>query len=82
MKDKKYLVAGTGISGIGAANLLLKIGAQVTVYDGNESLDKEEIAKKLIADGVEIILGALPQEVIKGTDVMILSPELQLMLHL
>ena len=37
MKDKKYLVAGTGISGIGAANLLLKIGAQVTVYDGNES---------------------------------------------
>ncbi|MBQ3584478.1 MAG: UDP-N-acetylmuramoyl-L-alanine--D-glutamate ligase [Lachnospiraceae bacterium] len=74
MKDKKYLVAGTGISGIGAANLLLKIGAQVTVYDGNESLDKEEIAKKLIADGVEIILGALPQEVIKGTDVMILSP--------
>lgn len=74
MKDKKYLVAGTGISGIGAANLLLKIGADVTLYDGNEKLNKDEIKNKLLKNETDVVLGELPEELIKKTDVMILSP--------
>ncbi|MDE7433486.1 MAG: UDP-N-acetylmuramoyl-L-alanine--D-glutamate ligase [Lachnospiraceae bacterium] len=74
MKDKRYLVAGTGISGIGAANLLLKIGAKVTLYDGNETLNPDEIKQKLIKDNVEVVLGNLTEKVIQRTDVMILSP--------
>ena len=30
------LVFGTGISGIGAADLLKRVGASVVLYDGNE----------------------------------------------
>lgn len=74
MKDKKYLVAGTGISGIGAANLLLKIGADVTLYDGNEKLNKDEIKNKLLKNETNVVLGELPDELIEKTDVMILSP--------
>lgn len=74
MDDKKYLVAGTGISGVSAANLLLKIGAEVTIYDGNDKLDKEEILSKLIKNDVKIILGELGEDVINNTDIMVLSP--------
>lgn len=74
MKDKKYLVAGTGISGIGAANLLLKIGADVTLYDGNANLNKEEVICKLVKNDVDVVLGELTEEVIENTDIMILSP--------
>lgn len=74
MKDKKFLVAGTGISGIGAANLLLKIGVDVAIYDGNEKLNPDEIRQKLLKPDVDVVLGELTDEIIKQTDVMILSP--------
>ena len=37
-KDKKVLVFGSGISGIGACELLEKSGATVILFDGNEKL--------------------------------------------
>lgn len=46
LTEKKVLVFGTGISGIGAAKLLEKVQAEVILYDGNEKLCKEEIRKK------------------------------------
>lgn len=51
MKEKRYLVAGTGISGIGAAALLLQMGAKVTMYDGNAAQDRQEVLTK-IADAL------------------------------
>lgn len=74
MENKKYLVAGTGISGISATNLLLKIGAEVTLYDGNDKIDKKDILGKLIKNNVRIVLGELAEDVINNTDIMILSP--------
>lgn len=50
LTEKKVLVFGTGISGIGAAKLLEKVQAEVILYDGNEKLCKEEIRKKLPKD--------------------------------
>ena len=44
--SQKVLVAGTGISGIAAAKLLLSKGGEVVLYDGNEKLDPEELKKK------------------------------------
>ena len=35
LKEKKVLVFGAGISGIGAAGLLLSAGADVVLYEGN-----------------------------------------------
>ena len=40
-KDKKVLVFGSGISGIGACELLEKSGATVILFDGNEKLHEE-----------------------------------------
>ena len=41
------MVFGTGISGIGAADLLKKVGANPVIYDGNEDLDPEDIRGKM-----------------------------------
>lgn len=72
---KRYLVAGSGISGIGAVKLLSRNASDITLYDGNKALTEEEIRLKL--DGnkeVKIVIGELPQEVIDRTDIMIVSP--------
>lgn len=75
LKNKKVLVAGSGKSGIGAANLLKKVGAVVTIYDGNVKLNKEDILAKLDnKENVDVILGELKEDVIKQFDLMILSP--------
>ena len=44
---KKVLVFGSGISGIGACNLLTQVGKNVILYDGNASLNPEEMKKQL-----------------------------------
>ena len=74
-KKQTVLVAGSGKSGIGAANLLKKVGAGVIIYDGNEKLNKDSILEKLEdCSEVRVVLGALPQEIIKESDLMVLSP--------
>lgn len=74
MEGKRYLVAGSGISGIGAAKLLYRTGNQVTIYDGNEKLKKEDIQAKLETCEIDILLGELTDEDIRKTDIMIISP--------
>lgn len=75
LKDKQVLVAGSGKSGIGATDLLKKVGANVIIYDGNDKLKKEDILSKLDDAGdVEVVLGELTGEVISKVDLMILSP--------
>ena len=72
---KRVLVFGTGISGIGAANLLIRMGAGVLLYDGNEKLKKEEILAKLEPGAqAEVILGELPREESARLDLVVLSP--------
>lgn len=75
LTEKKVLVFGTGISGIGAAKLLEKVQAEVILYDGNEKLCKEEIRKKLPSDSkCEIVLGALSKELLESLDLVVMSP--------
>ena len=45
-QDKKVLVVGTGISGIGAAGLLVKMGACPVLFDSNDKLKREDILKR------------------------------------
>lgn len=73
MKKQKVLVFGCGISGMGAADLLLKKGKQVILYDGNTNLDREKLAGRL-GDGAEVILGELSDEVISSLELVVLSP--------
>ena len=74
LKDKKVMVVGTGISGIGAAKLLYNVGAKVILYDGNEKLAKSDILNKLEEAKAEIIIGALEESVVKSLDLAIISP--------
>lgn len=79
MEEKKILVFGTGKSGIAAAELLLEKGAEVILYDGNESLDEEEIRALLnTKKQVSVLLGELPQEVIETLSLAVLSPGIPL----
>lgn len=73
--NKRVLVFGSGISGIGAVGLLEEQGAQVVLYDGNEKLKEEEVRNKL-EDGskARIIIGVFPEELLDTLDIVILSP--------
>ena len=51
--SQKVLVAGTGISGIAAAKLLLAQGGEVVLYDGNEQLSAEDL-KKNFDEGAKV----------------------------
>lgn len=74
-----YLVAGCGISGIGAAKLLLAVDARVILYDGNTALDPEVIRGKLDgAEGVTVVLGELTPEVAEQCVACVISPGIPL----
>ena len=75
MNFKNALVAGTGKSGISAAKLLIAHGVKVTLFDENEKRDKNDLMKKLSrSELVTILLGKLTDEVLKQTDIMVISP--------
>ncbi len=75
VKEKKFLVVGTGKSGIAAAELLKKEQIAVRLYDSNENLDKQAFYEKNpdLSD-VALITGTLPEEEMKNTDILVLSP--------
>lgn len=77
--NKRVLVAGTGISGIGAAKLLNAVGAAVVLYDSNEGIDRIALDNKLSSaainpDNVDIVIGKLPDRVIEKLDLAVISP--------
>ena len=72
LQGKKVLVFGSGKSGIGAAELLAKVGAQPVIYDGNKDLDKETVIKKVPdCNNIEVYAGELPEEVQKRLDLVV-----------
>ncbi len=74
-KEKRFLVMGTGKSGVAAAALLKEKNICVKLYDGNESLDKNAFfAANPALCGLELICGELPAEEIRRTDILVLSP--------
>lgn len=78
MKDT-YLVAGCGISGIGAARLLLNTGARVILYDGNQNLDPAVIKGKLDdREALSVVLGELTPEVCMQCSACVISPGIPL----
>lgn len=70
---KKVLVFGSGISGIGAVKLLEDHGAEVVLYDGNESLDQASLREQL-GEKTAIVLGEFPEHLLKELDLVVLSP--------
>ena len=74
-KDLKVLVIGTGVSGIAATELLVKAGAYVYLYDGNDKADPIAIKGKLKSlDNVSIIVGDLADKIKDNVELVVLSP--------
>lgn len=75
LEGENVLVFGSGISGIGAADLLKQVGANPIIYDGNEELDREEIRSRMKdGAGTKVILGELSEEEMDRLDLVVLSP--------
>jgi len=70
---KKAIVCGMAKSGISAAELLNKIGADVTLQDlkKREELGNVEYLEK---EGIKLYLGKNPDEIIESFDLCVMSP--------
>lgn len=79
MNDQKVLVAGAGKSGIAAAKLLLSLGGEVILYDGNDRLDREKLRAGFGEDArIHILTGELPRTALVGVELAIISPGIAL----
>ena len=72
-KNKKVTVVGSGISGIAAVKLLLHKEADVTLYDSNETLEKEKVLER-IGTEVNMVCGEFTKELAAKTELLVLSP--------
>lgn len=74
MKDKRVIVAGAGKSGLASAGLLIRNGARVILYDGNEDLSREELLAHFDYPYYDVVLGELSDELLEGIDLFVISP--------
>ena len=78
--NQSALVIGAGISGFAAAKYLAAAGARVTLSDAKDETDAEKDAitqrhiEDLRAQGISCVFGAQREELIEGTDLLVLSP--------
>lgn len=78
-QSQKVLVAGTGLSGISAAKLLLDMGGEVVLYDSNPELDAEELKHEFDEDArITIVLGELKRTDLLGVEMCVISPGIPL----
>ena len=77
--SQKVLVAGTGVSGIAAAKLLLRQGGEVILYDGNTTLSKERLLEEFDEGAkVSVLLGELKRLDLSGVELCVISPGIPL----
>ena len=72
LRDKKVTVVGLARSGIGAANLLARLGASVTVTDTKSQAELSDSLGKL-APSVHRALGGHPDDIFSA-DLLVISP--------
>lgn len=77
--SQKVFVAGTGISGIAAAKLLLSMGGEVVLYDSNDKLNAEKL-KNMFGEKpkVTVVLGELKRTDLLGVELSVISPGISL----
>jgi UDP-N-acetylmuramoylalanine--D-glutamate ligase len=75
LKNKTVMVYGAAKSGISAACMLQKLGAEVILFDCNTNLTKEALKDKIdIQHDFILITGVLPEEYMEHIDLLVLSP--------
>ena len=71
---EKFLIVGAGRSGIDSARLLLSLGKEFVMFDGNTQLDTAAVCERVGKSDVPFILGALGEGDLDGIDVCVTSP--------
>lgn len=81
VKGKKIVIIGAGKSGVSAAVLLRKTGAEPVIYDGSEKLDTAAVRAKIderlddaLKGSVNVIIGEPGEEERKQAYALVLSP--------
>src|SRR3990172_6244854 len=73
IKNKKALVVGLGRSGVGAASLLFRLGANVAATDIRRESELREHIEKL-PPSVRLYLGGHPEGILDGVELVVISP--------
>jgi len=73
IKDKNMTVVGFARSGIGAANLLSELGANVTVTDIKTEEELKDFIPRL-GPSVRLALGGHPEDIFLSSDMLVVSP--------
>ena len=73
VKDKNVTVVGLARSGIGAANLLTELGADVTVTDIKKEDELKDFIPKL-RPSVRLVLGTHHEDIFLSSDMLVISP--------
>ncbi len=71
----KFLVIGSGLSGIASVRLLEHMGAEVVLYDGNDKMSVEKLRALLPKESkARCMTGELPEQILEETETVVLSP--------
>lgn len=75
LRDKKVLVVGTGISGIGSTTLLESQGACPVIYESNDKVQEADVRAKLPQESkAQIVIGVFTEDLMEDTALAVLSP--------
>ena len=76
--EKRVLIVGLARSGIAAANLLLRAGAHPILYDEKPIEQLSPDLDKLVKRGCQLALGKELLDLLKESDVLLISPGISL----
>ncbi len=74
VREKNVLVLGLARSGYAVANLLIDLGANVTVNDLSGEASTQQAAEALIARGARVVLGEHPLSLLDHVDLIVKNP--------
>ena len=77
VRGKKVVVVGLGISGKAGSVLLKEKGAYVYAIDSDVSDKLKGIGSELKSNGIDVSLGSYDEEIIKRSDLMVVSPSIK-----
>lgn len=73
-KNKKITIVGLARSGVACANLLQRLGAQVSVTEAKDDAASRQAMKKLCSGEIKVELGKHSREFIEQADLVVISP--------
>ncbi len=78
-ESKKVFIAGTGISGIAAAKMVLNMDGEVLLYNSNENTDVKQVLSNFEnTERVSVLCGELRPVDLRGIHLAVLSPGIPL----